>query len=338
MRKAVVIVIALALVILALLPREKTPDNSPGKNLTKVTFRMNWKFTAPHAVYLLGKDLGFYEAEGIDLEILEGNGSVTTGQLISNKSDTFGLADSTALVPIMAKGLPIKAVGMVTPKSSLAVIARADSGVRTLKDLEGKKIAVTAGDSITQIWPAVVAVNKLDKSRIQLVYVDAAAKVPTTLEGKTDALMGAADDQSFVLEDNGVPAVSLMFADHGVNILNLGIFVHEDLIKDNPDLIRRFLRATQKSHEALEANYAKALQLLIGIKKELKMDLLKKQADGYYSRMKSPNNPEADMLYNVPRDWDMTVEIMKKYRNLEGEINAEDFYTNDFLPQAGSGQ
>jgi NitT/TauT family transport system substrate-binding protein len=332
MKKAAVIVIALALLILALLPLKKEQDDGPREKFTKVTFRMNWKLTAPHAVYLLGKDLGFYEEEGIDLEILEGNGSVTTGQLISNKSDTFGLADSTALVPIMAKGLPIKAVAMVTPTSSLAVVARADREVRTMKDLEGKKIAVTAGDSITQIWPAVAAANNLNESRIQLVYVDAAAKVPTTLEGRTDALMGSADDQSFVLEDNGVPAVSLMFADYGVNILNLGIFVHEDLIKDKPDLIRRFLRATKKSHEALEANRTRALQLLTSIKTELKMDLLKKQAHGYYSRMKSPNSPGADILFNAPGDWEMTVKIMKKYRNLEGEISAKDFYTNEFLP------
>ncbi len=335
MKKITVIGIALTLLILALLPLRKQQDNDPEKNLTRVTFRMNWKLTAPHAVYLLGKDLGFYEEEGIDLDILEGNGSVTTGQLVSNKSDTFGLADAAALIPIMAKGLPIKAVAMVTPTSALAVIARQDSGVRTLKDLEGKKIAVTAGDSITQIWPAVVAANNLNKSRIQLVYVDAAAKIPTTLEGRTDALMGAAGDQSFILRDKGVPVVDLIFADYGVNVLNLGIFVHEDLIKENPDLIRRFLRATKKSHEALKPNYTKALRLLIDIKKEIKPDLLKKQADSYYSRMKSPNSPGAGMLYNVPRDWEMTVEIMKKYRNLEGDINAEDFYTNDFLPRVG---
>ncbi|MHC4202930.1 MAG: ABC transporter substrate-binding protein [Planctomycetota bacterium] len=332
MKKAAVIVIAVALLVLALVPLKKQRGGGPEKKLTRVTFRMNWKLTAPHAVYMLGKDLGFYEEEGIDLVILEGNGSVTTGQLISNKSDTFGLADCTALIPVMAKGLPIKAVAMVTPTSSLAVVARADRGVRTMKDLEGKKIAVTAGDSITQIWPAVAAVNELDESRIQLVYVDAAAKVPTTLEGRTDALMGSADDQSFVLEDNGVPAVSLMFADYGVNILNLGIFAHDDLIKGDPGLIRRFLRATKKSHVALEANRAKALQLLADVKTELKMDLLKKQARGYYGRMKSPNSPGAEMLYNVPRDWEMTVSIMKKYRNLEGAIDAKDFYTNEFLP------
>jgi len=332
MKKTVIILVILSFLLPVVQLVGAGQGEAPEQELTKVTFRMNWKFTGPHAVYLLGKDLGFYEEEGIDLQIMEGNGSVTTGQLVGNKSDDFGLADATALVPIMAKGLPIKSVAMITPTSALAVVARKDSGIRTMKDLEGKKLVVTAGDSLTQIWPAVVAVNNLDASKIQLIYVDAAAKIPTVLEGKADALLGSAGDQSSVMEDQGLDVVDLKFADYGVNILNLGIFIHEDMIKENPDLIRRFLRATKKSHEALDANYDKALQLLTERKKELKLEVARKQGDAYYSRTESANCKGADFMYNCPRDWEMTVEIMKKYRDLEGEINAADFYTNDFLP------
>jgi len=134
------------------------------------------------------------------------------------------------------------------------------------------------------------------------------------------------------MEDQGFEVVDLKFADYGVNLLNLGIFVHKDMIKDNPDLIRRFLRATKKSHEALDANYDKAMQLLVGIKKELKVEVAKKQGNAYYSRMESPNCKSAAILYNCPGDWAMTVDLMKKYRDLEGEINVADFFTNDFLP------
>ncbi len=307
-------------------------DEGSEKELTKVTFRMNWKFSGPHAVYLLGKDLGFYKDEGIDLQVMEGNGSVTTGQLIGNKSDDFGLADATALVPIMVKGLPIKSVAMITPTSALAVVASKDSGIRTMKDIEGKKIVVTAGDSLTQIWPAVVAANNLDESKIELIYVDAAAKIPTVLAGKADALLGSAGDQAAIMEDRGFAVVDLKFADYGVNILNLGIFVHEDTIEENPDLIRRFLRATKKSHEALDANYDKAMQLLVGIKKELKVEVARKQGNAYYSRMESPNCKGAAMLFNCLAHWQMTADLMKKYRDLEGEIKAENFFTNEFLP------
>ncbi len=302
------------------------------QGLTTVTFRMNWKFSGPHAVYLLGKELGFYADEGIDLQVLEGNGSVTTGQLVGNKSEDFGLADATALIPIMAQGLPIVAVGMVTPTSALAVVARKDSGITTMKDLEGRKLAVTAGDALTQIFPAVVAVNELDESTIDLIYVDAAAKIPTVLEGKTDALLGAAGDQSVIMEDRGFEVVTLKFADYGVNILNLGIFVHRDTVEDDPDLIRRFLRATKRSHEALAENYDQAMQLLVDLKKELSVEVAKQQGDAYYARMESTNCDAAEILYNCPSDWQMTVDIMTAYRDLEGGIEAAEFYTNEFLP------
>jgi len=331
--KTAVVFLAILTLLLSAMQLMGSPQKEASKEeLTKVTFRMNGKFTGPHAVYMLGKDMGFYEEEGIDLEIMEGNGSVTTGQLIGNKSDTFGLADATALVPIMAKGLPIKAVAMITPTSALAVVARADRNIRNMKDLEGKKLAVTAGDSLTQIFPAIIAVNKLDASKIDLIYVDAAAKIPTVLEGKCDALLGSAGDQSAVMEDQGLDVVDLKFADFGVNFLNLGVFVHQDLIKEDPDLIKRFLRATKKSHEALDANYEKALKLLTEVKKELKIEVARKQGNAYYSRMESPNCKGKPILYNCPEDWAMTVDIMKKYRDLKGEINSEDFFTNDFLP------
>ena len=58
----------------------------------------------------------------------------------------------------------------------------------------------------------------------------------------------------------------------------------------------------------------------------------KKQGNAYYSRMDSPNCANNEYLHNCPKDWEMTVELMKKYRGLEGEIDWENFFTNDFLP------
>ena len=80
--------------------------------------------TFPHAAYYLGLSRGFFEEEGIDLTINEGSGSGTAANLVANKQDTFGLADAAALIPLVEKGLPIKCVGMITPRTSLAVATR----------------------------------------------------------------------------------------------------------------------------------------------------------------------------------------------------------------------
>jgi NitT/TauT family transport system substrate-binding protein len=299
--------------------------------LVKATFRLNWRATGPHVAYYLGVERGYFRDEGIDLQINEGNGSVTTGQLVDNKSDTFGLADATALIPGIEKGMPIRCVGMVTPKTSLAVIARKDSGVSTLKDLEGKRLALTAGDSLTQIWPAVVAVNKLDDKKINLVYVDAAAKIPVVLENKAEALLGSSADQNFTLEAQGVPVVALDFADYGVNVLNLGIWVHRDLIKDNPELIRKFLRAIKRSLEAYQKEPEVAIQAMLKVKPDLDAGATRKQAIAYLVQLASPNCPSAELLYNCPKDWEQTLAIMRDYRGMEIKMGPEVYYTNDFL-------
>jgi len=332
-RLAVALVLA-ALALLAAVP----PVFSEGKSetpaeLQKVTFRLNWKLTGVHAPYCLGLERGYFRAEGIDLQINEGNGSVTTAQMVDNKSDMFGLVDATAIVSAIEKGMPIICVGMVTPKSSLAVIARKDSGITTLKDLEGRRLALTAGDSLTQVWPAVVAVNKLDATKINLVYVDAAAKIPVVLENKAEALLGSSADQNFTIEAQGVPVVALDFADFGVNVLNLGIWVHRDMVKENPELIRKFLRAAKKSVEAYVKEPEAAVQAMLKIKPELDAGATRQQALAYLKQIPSPNCATAAVLYNCPQDWQQTFNIMREYRGIEIKKAPAEYYTNEFLPK-----
>ena len=296
-----------------------------------VTIRMNWKFTGPHAPFFLEEKLGIYKAEGIDVQIMEGNGSGNTAQLVGNKSDTFGLADASSLIPLMAQGLPIRCVAMVTPASSLSIIVREDSGINSVADLVGKTIAGTAGGAPSSLWPAIAAANNIDPDSVEVVYVDAAAKIPVVLENKADGLFGAVGDQDVTMRAEGVPVKALRFDENGVVLLNLGIFVHEDLIKKNPDLIKRFVRATKKIIAAYYDDPDSAVAGLVAAKPELTVEVAKKQASDFYSRVKSPNCPDSDLLYNCADDWQGTIDIMKNYKGMEENISLERCYTNEFL-------
>ena len=142
----------------------------------RVTFRMNWYWRGIQAPFVLALERGYFEQAGLDVELLEGRGSATTVQLVGTKADTFGFADGFTVMLNLARGVPVRAVATPINGSSFAVVLLKDAPVRALRDLEGRRLGITAGDGNTQIWPAVLAVNGLRAERIQLVQMDPRAR------------------------------------------------------------------------------------------------------------------------------------------------------------------
>src|SRR5438552_4746859 len=220
----------------------------------KVSLRLNWYLGGLHVPFYYGKDKGYYAAEGIDLTINEGRGSANTVQVVAAGSDTFGLADSSSVILAATKGADVKSVMSLLNSTGFSVVSLAEAGIKTPKDLEGKSMAVTAGDPLGQLFQALAAVNKVDTSKITLIQVDPAAKVVTVLEKRADALLGGADDQYFLIKQKGMQPAALRFSEWGANIVGMTILTKGELVKSKPDLVRRFVRATAKSWEEAKKN------------------------------------------------------------------------------------
>jgi NitT/TauT family transport system substrate-binding protein len=71
---------------------------SPALAQEKATLRLNWLIYGFHTPFHLGVEKGYYKAEGIDLEIGEGQGSGRAVQIIAAKGDTFGLSDGASII------------------------------------------------------------------------------------------------------------------------------------------------------------------------------------------------------------------------------------------------
>jgi NitT/TauT family transport system substrate-binding protein len=123
----------------------------------QVTFRLNWLLYGFHTPFYLGLERGYYKSEGIDLTIGEGQGSVRAVQTVGAKGDMFGLADGGSVVAGVSKGAPVKAVMAVTNSSPYSLAVRADAGIKTLKDIEGKTVASAPGEAGLQLLPGLFA-------------------------------------------------------------------------------------------------------------------------------------------------------------------------------------
>lgn len=298
----------------------------------KVSLRLNWYLGGLHVPFYYGKDRGLYAAEGIDLTINEGRGSANTVQVVAAGSDTFGLADSSSVLLTASKGADVKSVMSLLNSTPFAVVSLASSGIRTPKDLEGKRLAVSPGDPLGQLFQALAAVNKLDTSRITLVQVDPAAKVVSVLEKRADALLGGADDQFFLIKQRGIEPAALRFGEHGANIVGMTIVTRGELIKGKPDLVRRFVHATARAWDEAKKNPGAAVDAGIKAKPDLNRQSTLEQLMVDIELMDSKNS-KGRTGWGAQADWDQTLELLKQYRGLQTTQPWGAFHTNEFVAQ-----
>lgn len=297
-----------------------------------VSLRLNWYLGGLHVPFYYGVDRGFYKQEGINLTINEGRGSANTVQVVGAGTDTFGLADSSSIINLISKGGEIKSVMNILSSTGFSVVSAASAGIRTPKDIEGKTLAVSPGDPIRGLLEAVAAHNKVDISKVRFVQVDPAAKVVTVLEKRADGLLGGADDQFFLLKYRGVEPHALRFADHGANIVGMAIFAGNNTIKANPDLVRRFVRATKLAWDEAKKNPDAAVDVAMKVKPDLNRQSTKDQMLVDFELMDSVNVKGQTGLGHE-KDWSQTIDLLKRYRGLETQLNWTAFHTNEFLPR-----
>ena len=230
-----------------------TPAMAQGKD--KVILMLNWYTYSEHAPFYLGKDKGFYDAEGIDLDIQEGRGSAVTVQAVAAGSATFGYVDVPTMIKAAAKGAPVKAVGVALQTSAMSVMGFSDKNIKTPKDIVGKTVAMTPGDSMSQIWPLFLKKTGLQETQFKTVSGDAQTKLNAVINGQADLLLGYVMDQNIKLQDAAhKPVTPIRFADYGVNMISSGVVANKDTLSTKADMVKRFMRATTKALEEAEKN------------------------------------------------------------------------------------
>jgi len=214
----------------------------------KVTLLLNWVPYGEHAPFYYGVEKGFYADEGIDLEIKPGGGSGKTVQAVDAGQAEFGWADTPPLLKCIATGMKVKSLGVFLQKGPSSVEFFADKGITKPADLKGKSIGGTPGDALYATFPAWLKANGMQPSDVKIVNFDPAGKIAALATGKVDAIMGFFHDQAPTIEaKTGKKVQYLLYADTGLNLLGTGIVTSDDTIKKDPDLVRKFVRATQKS-------------------------------------------------------------------------------------------
>jgi len=198
-------------------------------------------------VSLVLKEKGYLEQDlakdGIKVVRVFSQGSNKSLEYLNSKSIDFGSTAGVAAFISRANGNPVKSIYVYSKPEWTALVTRPDSGIKTVADLKGKKVAATRGTD-----PFVFLVRSLDQAGLTLKDIEYVALQHA--DGKNALLRKDVDAWAGLdplLGQAEVDSGAVLFK-RDVNLNTYGVLnTREDVIKNNPKTILRVLKAYEKA-------------------------------------------------------------------------------------------
>jgi len=144
------------------------------EKLIKVTILLDWKVGSEHTFLYAGKELGYFKDNGIDLEIIQGNGSTYSTNMVDAKSVDFALCSGETALQSKTAEIPrnIQVISVYYPNTPTVIYSLKEKDIINPTDLYGKSVGIMKGSSAYKNYDFFCKKYKLDKSKIN--------EIPTT--------------------------------------------------------------------------------------------------------------------------------------------------------------
>ena len=295
-----------------------------------IAFQLNWVAGGANAGFAAAVAEGFYKEAGLDIKLVEGNGSGNTAQLVASGRSQLAYADAVAVSQLIAKGAPMKVVSTVYQSNPNAVLALKKTGIKSPKDLAGKKVGVPSGSSQTTMLPLFLKANNLKEADVNLINMPATAMVPALLQGQVDAILGSIDAYQIQLEAQGAQLDVYRFADFGVPTVSTSIFASDTFIKDNPDVLRKFIAASLKGWSFALDNPEKTVKDLKVVFPEMNEKLAASELAAITPLFCSGGAKFIGRAEDS--QWVKTQDLLAEVKLLPVGQDPKSYYSNAFLP------
>lgn len=301
----------------------------------KIVFGLDWAFVGQHAPFFVALEKGFWQEEGLDVEIVRGYGSADAVQKVAAGAVNIGYGDTGSLIVARTEGADVKLIGMVLGLPPYAVIYPEDKPIATPKDLEGKKIGAAAGDSVRRAFPAFAKIAGFDVGKVEFVTIGYEAYASQLLSRQIDGLAeyyAAKPNYDAVAQENNLRLGILKFSDYGLDIYSNGFLAKESYIRENPDIIRKFLRGAYRGFAYAYQHQDEAVDALLKREPTLNREVAKAQ---FLLDKDAVLNP--DVLANGyghidPAKMQRTIEVMAVAYDLKVTPKPEELFTIEHLP------
>lgn len=298
----------------------------------KILFQLDWIPFGRHAPYYAALENGFYSEKGLDVTIAQGRSTIQGIRTLVAGQSQFIFQDIAVMLSVRAtEGAKIKALACMYQKTPHTLFYIKGPSITKPKDIEGKKIAFTPGDSPRRMFPAFAKASGIDEAKVSWLSVDPNSKNAVLLnhqaEGMVTYLFTLPVLQKAAQKGDEVGA--FVYGDFGADFYSNGIGAMEDYIKEKPVVAKNFVQATMQGLRFTLDHPKEAVAMLKKHQPQTDEEVALKEVEILRDLSRAK---ELKVLGSMTQEkMQETQDLMIKYMDLKTPVNINEAFSNEFL-------
>ncbi|MDR0269066.1 ABC transporter substrate-binding protein [Paenibacillus sp.] len=308
-----------------------TAGEKEPKKLKDVKVVLDWSPNTNHTGLYVAKDKGYYEEEGLNVEIVQ-PGSGGADAMVASGKVPFGVSVQENVTQARTQDVPLISIAAVIQHNTSGFAAPVGRNIKKPKDFEGKTYGGWGSPVEQAVISSIMGTDKADVNKVKFVSM-----------GEADYFTAVKRDIDFAwifyawtgieAELRKEPLDMLYVKDFSdkLDYYTPVIVTNEKQIQDDPELVKAFMRATSKGYEFAIKTPEDAANILLKAVPELDKDLViasQKWISPKYQDDAARWGEQKEQVWKGYSDW------MYEHKLLDKPLDVEKAFTNDFLPKS----
>lgn len=295
----------------------------------EIKVRLGWLHQAQFAGFYVAQEKGFYDDAHLSVELLEIDPEIEPVKEVNEGTVDFSVMEAHQFLEGIDNNADIQAIMAIYQINPHALAVRMDSGISGPEDFSGKTVGLSGGEAegnaLFRIFiDGFENINSITYKNLGFDTVDDFAN------NRADIIDVYRTDQPYLAEKQGIPLIVIALDEYGFSTYGDVIVANSNLIEDKPELVKRFIKATQKGLEYALSNQEEAVAITLPYTSGNYNDI------DYQRHILSKSAP----LIRGPQDhlghmefisWSVLHDSMLSAGILNKEIEIRDIYTNIFI-------
>ncbi len=247
------------------------PAPAIGQGATNIKMTLPWLPQGSQLFAFVSRNRGFWKTRGLNVEIARGFGSGAAIQTITQGQMQTGIIAAPSILVAAAQNLDTRVVGIAGYDSTMGILVLMDSSIKTIKDLEGRKLGSTLQSAEVPFIDHFLTLSSVDPTKVSRVSLQATVLETSLINKQVDAISVFATSNMPSLLTQGVKFRFFPYADVGISLYSNCLTTSPEYLKDNRPGVEAWADGMNEGLKYCMLNFEEAVDIFVNEVPEVKM-------------------------------------------------------------------